>query len=263
VQKKKIVGGKKMEKQKRKLDYYALVGIKSKLWIVLLFAIFFTSGCIGPYSDCITGSGNVVSKEVTVGEFHSVDFGIDGNLYITQATPQSLRIEAEDNVLEALTVKVENGRLTIFSYRCFRTTKPVNVYVSMEEVSDLSLSGSGTIIGQSELNADTLKLSISGSGSSYLTLNVEELNTVISGSGESKVKGTAKGHTIRISGSGDLMAFDLSTERTDITVSGSGDAEVDASQELYVSIPGSGNVYYTGDAAVSLTVSGSGRVVKR
>jgi len=230
---------------------------------LLLFATLFTCGCIGPYLDCITGSGNVVSEEFTVDEFHSVGFGCSGNLYITQDATQSLRIEAEDNVLEALTVKVENGRLTISSDRCFRNTKPVNIYVSMEEVRNLSLSGSGNIIGQSELNADTLKLSISGSGSSDLTLNVEELNTVISGSGESKLKGTAKSHNIRISGSGDIMAFDLSTERTDITISGSGDAEVDASQELDVSISGSGNVYYTGNAAVSLTVSGFERVVKR
>nr|QNO43670.1 hypothetical protein FICJDHNH_00010 [Methanosarcinales archaeon ANME-2c ERB4]QNO43975.1 hypothetical protein AECFJODE_00028 [Methanosarcinales archaeon ANME-2c ERB4]QNO50627.1 hypothetical protein JEJMEHHC_00008 [Methanosarcinales archaeon ANME-2c ERB4] len=252
-----------MNKQKCKPDYSALVGIRSKFWILLLFATLFACGCIGPYSDCITGSGNVVSEEFTVDEFHSVGFGIPGNVYITQGTPQSLMIEAEDNVLEVLTAKVENGRLTISSDRCFRNIKPINVYVSMNEVRDLSNSGSGDIIGQSEINSDTLKLSISGSGSSDLTMNVEELNTVISGSGKSNLKGTAKVHNSVIRGSGDINAFDLSTERTDITISGSGNAQVDASRELDVSIFGSGNVYYTGDAALNQTVSGSGIVVKR
>ena len=128
-----------MKKQKRKPDYNALAGIKSKLWILPLFAILFTSGCIGPYSDCITGSGNVVSKDFTVDEFHSVGFGVHGNLYITQSAQQSLRIEAEDNVLELLTVNVENGRLNIYSDRCFRNIKLINIYVSMEEVRGLSV----------------------------------------------------------------------------------------------------------------------------
>ena len=252
-----------MKKQKCKPDCSAIVDIKSKFWILLLFATLFTCGCIGPYSDCITGSGNVVSEEFTVDEFHSVGFEVYGNLYVTQGAPQSLRIEAEDNVLEALTAKVENGRLTISSDRCFGNIKPINVYVSMKEVRDLSSSGYGNIIGQSEINSDTLKVSISGSGSSDLTLHVEELNTVISGSGKSNLKGTAKVHNSVISGSGDINAFDLSTERTDITISGSGNVEVDASQELDVSIFGSGNVYYTGDAALNQTVSGFGRVSKR
>ncbi len=252
-----------MKKQKRKPDYSVIVGIRSKFWILLLFTTLFTFGCIGPYSDCITGSGNVVSEEFTVDEFHSVGLGIPGNLYITQGAPQSLRIEAEDNVLEVLTAKVENGGLTISSDRCFGNIKPIDVYVSINEVRDLSSSGSGNIIGRSGINSDALKLSISGSGSSDLTLNVEELNTAISGSGKSNLKGTAKVHNSVISGSGDINAFDLSTERTDITISGSGNAQVDASRALDVSIFGSGNVYYTGDAALNQTVSGSGRVAKR
>lgn len=252
-----------MNKQKHKLHYSALVDIRSKFWILPLFAMLFTSGCIGPYSGYITGSGNVVSEEFTVDEFHSVGFGVYGNLYATQGAPQSLRIEAEDNVLELLTVKVENGRLTISSDRRFINIKPINIYVSMKEVRDLSSSGSGNIISHSEINSDTLNVSISGSGSSDLTLNVEELNTVIAGSGKSNLKGTAKVHNSVISGSGDINAFDLSTERTDITISGFGNAEVDASQTLDVSIFGSGNVYYTGDAASNQTISGSGTIVKR
>jgi hypothetical protein len=99
-------------------------------------------------------------------------------------------------------------------------------------------------------------------GFSKFLVDVEELKTVISGSGNTNLKGTAKVHNTIVSGSASVKAFELSTERTDITISGSGRAEVDASQELDVTITGSGVVYYTGDASVSQTVSGSGRVVK-
>lgn len=234
-----------------------------KLYISLFLALLLISGCIGQYSDCINGSGNVVSQEFKLDRFHSVDFGGSGNLYVTQEKQQSLRIEAEDNVLELLKVNVEDGKLSIYSERCFENIKPVNIYVSMEDVRDLAGSGSVNIIGESEINSSALRLSISGSGSMDMMLNSEELNTNIAGSGKADLKGTAKVHNSVISGSGNIKAFDLSTGRTDITVSGFGNAEVNASRKLDITISGSGNIFYTGDAAVSQRVSGSGKIAKR
>jgi hypothetical protein len=163
-----------MQKQKREPAFNALVGIGLKCWFVLLFALLFTSGCIGPYSECIAGSGNVVAEDFTVDEFHSVSFGGAGNLYVTQGAPHALRIEAEDNILELLTVKVVNGKLDIGSTRCYTNTKPVNVYVTQEEVRELAGSGSVNIIAQTELTADALEASISGSGN--LDLTVEDFD---------------------------------------------------------------------------------------
>lgn len=240
-----------------------LSGRQNTLWIVPIFALILISGCVGPFSNCITGSGNVVSKDFTVDKFHSVDFGGFGNLYVTQKAQQSMRIEAEDNILELLNVDVANGKLIISSSRCFTNIKPVNVYVSMDEVRNLAGSGSVNIIGQSDINSDALRLSISGSGSIDVTLSSEELNTEITGSGKANLKGTADVHNSIISGSGNIRAFDLSTNRTDMTISGSGNAEVDASRELDVTISGSGNVFYTGNASVTQRVSGSGKIVKR
>jgi hypothetical protein len=201
-------------------------GKQKKLWILPLFillTISFISGCIGLYSDCESGSGNVSSKEFTVDKFHSVDFG----------------------------VRIKN------------LEGPGNLYVSMEEVKDLAGSGFVNIIGQSEIITDTLGLSVTGSGSFDLILNAKELNTNIAGSGKANLKGRTTVHNSVISGSGNIKAFNLSTERTHITISGSGNAEVDASKELDVNILGNGNVFYTGDAAVNQSVSGSGKIAKR
>lgn len=234
-----------------------------KICILSLITVLFMSGCVDLYSDCIVGSGNVVSKDFTVDEFQGVDLAVHGDLYLTQDEQQTLRIEAEDNLLEILQVNVENGKLSINSEQCYTNTKPVNIYVSMKDIGDLSISGSGKIIGQTEIKADKLKLGILGSGSLDISLDAEELDTHISGSGDTKLKGSSRIHTIVIDGSGNVKAFDLSTEKTDIRIGGSGNGEVDASKELNMNILGSGNVYYSGEAKVSQSISGSGKVEKR
>jgi len=234
---------------------------RTALLLCSVIAIILVSGCVN-WSNCEMGSGDVVSEDFTVSKFHSINLGGSGNIYITQDPEQALRIEAEDNILELMTVNVANGKLNIGTRRCYTSTKPVNIYVSMEDVRDLTISGSGKMVGQTEINSDSLGLNIIGSGSYDMDIDANELNTRIDGSGKFNLRGSAKIHNGKTSGSGSILAFDLSTEKTDISIFGSGKAEVNASQELDITIEGSGSVFYTGDATVSQTISGSGRIQK-
>ena len=72
--------------------------------------------------------------------------------------------------------------------------------------------------------------------------------------------GEVEAQDIRISGSGDFRGQDLSTTSTSVVVSGSGDVDVRAEDELDVMISGSGSVRYGGDPSISKVVSGSGSV---
>ena len=66
-----------------------------------------------------------------------------------------------------------------------------------------------------------------------------------------------------ISGSGDVKATELDAAEVNVTISGSGDAQVHAEQSIVVSIAGSGDVSYSGSPAVSQAVAGWGSVRKR
>lgn len=213
-------------------------------------------------SGCIAGSGNIISENRSVNRFDSIDLRLSGNLYLTQDIHQPLRIEGDDNVLQFLVTDVADKTLIVHSDKCFRPTKDINIYVSAEKIGKLKSSGSGKIISQSQITVDTLRVEIAGTGSSDLTLNVGKLDTAVSGSGDISLNGEAKVHNSEISGSGNVKAFDLTTEKTDITVSGSGNAQVNALENLEVNILGSGLVYYKGDATVCQNISGSGRLIK-
>jgi hypothetical protein len=237
-----------------------------KIFLVgLASLIIFVSGCIsgtGQFTGpCETGSGNMISKDFEISGFTGVVLEVPATLFVTQG-PTSLRIEAENNIIELINVGIQGGRLRISSNRCFSKIQPINVHVSMEDIDSLAISGSGKVIGQNKITAEKLVLSVAGSGSYDLEVDVDEIRTDISGSGKASLRGSADSHNSVISGSGDIRAFDLITKTSSIRISGSGNGEVHASQQLDITITGSGTVLYKGNAYINQNVFGSGKVRK-
>jgi len=69
--------------------------------------------------------------------------------------------------------------------------------------------------------------------------------------------------TIDVSGSGRVELDPLPAERASVTITGSGNVVIAASQALDVHISGSGTITYHGDPAVTQDITGSGRLIKR
>ena len=72
--------------------------------------------------------------------------------------------------------------------------------------------------------------------------------------------GTADFHEITISGAGEIKAFDLKSKSLHLRISGAGDAEVYATEELKVKISGAGKVRYKGNPKVEKKISGAGSI---
>ena len=62
---------------------------------ILLVALM-GSGC---GFQMVTGSGNIVTETRNVSGFTSITLAGIGNLYLTQGAAESVRIEAEDNLI--------------------------------------------------------------------------------------------------------------------------------------------------------------------
>ena len=145
---------------------------------------------------------------------------------------------------------------------------------------ELSLNGSGDITLGS-LNVDTLSFNLNGSGSlkvdtlaarkvtlgmngsgsgTFNGLTADELEAGINGSGKYTLKGKVARQSLQTIGSGNYDAQQLQSQKTHITITGSGDSTVWATQVLDVSIFGSGTVAYQGTPKLTQQVSGSGSV---
>ncbi len=210
--------------------------------------------------------GQTATKETrNVKGFTKISYGISGNLIIKIGPQFSVVLEGEKDDLREVITDVSDGRLRIRmdNWR-FNFNEKVNAYVTLPELSGLSVSGSGRAeVLDPVKNADFLDLSVSGSGKLYLKEpEVDKIDCSISGSGDIMITGNGSADTgeISISGSGGYNAPDFEIDRLEVSVSGSGSCFCKAGDSLEARISGSGNVTYKGDPRIDARVSGSGHV---
>jgi len=211
----------------------------------------------------VRGSGNVVEEGRAVSGFTGVALAGTGELTIKGGERESLRIEAEDNLMPYLETEVRNGVLEIDVQDGvnLNPTRPVRFYLMVKELDTIVLSGSGDIEAP-DLEADRFSVNISGSGNvKMVDLSADTLNVTISGSGNLDIAGgRVEEQDITISGSGEYQAGGLNSGSVEITISGSGNATVWATESLDVRISGSGSVNYYGNPRTTFSASGSGKV---
>ena len=214
----------------------------------------------------LTGSGDVITETRAVSGFDQVVLACSGDIILTQGEEESLRIEGEDNIVAKITTEVRNGTLYLEfeeSSISFVTTKGLRFYLTMQDISKLTISGSGDI-ESAEINTTSLDIVIAGSGDVDIeTFSAKRLDVTISGSGDIDMAGEAQNQEINITGSGHYNTRHLQSQAVSITVAGSGDVTVWAEDSLDVKILGSGDIYYFGRPSVSQTILGSGDVISR
>jgi hypothetical protein len=221
-------------------------------------------GCMHLGHDCIEGTGKTNTESRNLRDFKGVDLRIAGNAEVTMGPNFEVTVQAEESLLPHVKTTIEDGTLIIDSKECFHTGKQIVVRVTLPELRNLELSGSGDIKGMNALNGDKMYIALTGSGSIDAEIAATVVRTVLAGSGDVMLRGKAKDHEIKIAGSGDVHAGEFATDNTTARISGSGNCELRAAQLLRASISGSGNVYYRGHPnKVESQVSGSGEVKAR
>jgi hypothetical protein len=236
--------------------------MRLRLFALVLVVVVLLSGCTQDSAniiretrdECVTGSGKAIKEPREVDPFTVVKMmGPHANLYVTQDGTNTVRVEAQENILDIIDTSVSDGVLTITSDACVNTPflgRGINIYVTMDDVDGLELYGSGKITGETEITSDELDLGLFGSGKVELDLNVTNLTTTLPGSGTFNLKGTAIEHDTSLIGSGKVNAYGLFTKKTSVLISGSGTAYVYVSEELRPEITGSGRINYKGSPNV-------------
>lgn len=223
------------------------------------------SGCRFGFGKRIEGNGKLQTKNYSISGFTEVNLAGNMDVYLTQGSTYSVRVEADENLFDYLEVEKDGNELEISATRGYnlRPRAGLKVFVTAPTFEAAELAGSGKIISQSKItNAKRIRINVAGSGDVQLDVNAPEVKADVAGSGSVTLNGETKEFLVDIAGSGDVRAFNLMTEVSKIDIAGSGNVEVSASRELDVDVAGSGNVLYKGDPRVKQSKMGSGGVRK-
>lgn len=209
----------------------------------------------------ISSSTYAQKQKRNVGDFTKISYSIPGTLEIVQADKVSLALDGDSDDLDRIITKVEGDRLKIYTKNNSNGLGDVKIYVSVVELSSVSVAGSGDVVVKSKLKTNELDLELSGSGNIKCEeLIASEVEINLAGSGDVYLGGIADDELdVNIAGSGDVNAVNLKTKEADVNIAGSGSVKVWATDELESNIVGSGDVNYKGNPIVNAETVGSGK----
>ncbi len=212
--------------------------------------------------NCIRGKGNITKKTREVTSFNAIEVSGAYTIILCQDSITSLNIEADENLHQFITTKVENNKLIIDSKESLCPTKHINVYINSPSFKNIDVSGAINVQSVNQLTAPEIKLDLSGASEINLNLETQKLNIGCSGAGKLQLSGKALYAKFDCSGASEINAFDLLSETLKISSSGAGKAKVNVSKHLDVDISGAGTILYKGSPTVSQEISGAGSVKK-
>ncbi|MEP7258032.1 MAG: head GIN domain-containing protein [Flavitalea sp.] len=233
------------------------------------FSIIFLSAlALISLNSCrkIVGEGPVVTESRNTSDFTGIHYSVPGQLVYEPGDVFSIKIDAQQNILNVIETYVSNHelRIKVRDNTIIRSGEDIRVTVTAPPVTALEVSGSGTIHVLQHYAPESVKLQVSGSGKILLnSLETGHVKTKISGSGQVQaLNGSATHEDISISGSGQLDFLNVMAIKAVTHTSGSGTIKLGVSDELDTHISGSGTVYYKGEPIITSSISGSGRLVK-
>ncbi|ANQ50352.1 DUF2807 domain-containing protein [Flammeovirga sp. MY04] len=232
------------------------------------------------------GEGPIISKELSISTFKKVNNSVATEILIEYGTEQSVTVDAEQNVLNALNTAVSDStwnislRTTIRDYTlkvkivtpeidAFITSGSTPVTISGPHSSngDFAITASGSsIIEVDGMNAIVGDITLEASGSTTMNLNgfdARSLSTNTSGSGTFNFNGTTNFFALLTSGSTRVNAFDMTSRVAEINSIGSTKIQLTATEEINGTLSGSAILEYKGGASVAGLTATEGAEIRK
>ena len=235
-----------------------IVAVTLVLALTLLFA-----GCVVALP--VRGNGTIVDTEITLdGSFNRVVSQGSFDVILSNQPSDSILFQVDENVLPQIDLNVRIVGETLYLSTRSQNISPTvfRFYVGVNDLTGVSLTGSGSVRSNDIINADRFEASVSGSGDIRLEVDiVNNLDVAVAGSGQIVLTGAAEHLNVAIAGSGTANLRDLSAQNAAVAVSGSGRANVYAVNSLSAAVLGSGRIHYYGNPQnLNTNISGSGRI---
>ncbi len=211
----------------------------------------------------VRGAGDLVTETRTETGFNALEINISGNVEVRTDSVFSIEVTCEENIIQYLETDVDNGVLKIDFDRNVYGVNGLKIRVSAPSWKAFEVSGSANVEVQDAISGDRLNLDVGGSGNiDVFDAIFDKTRITVSGSGNIEIDGSGTDLDCNVSGSGDIDALDFPVKTAEVTVSGSGSVRLDVSDLLDASVSGSGDIEYQGSPTVNANVSGSGKIRK-
>ncbi|WP_197088597.1 head GIN domain-containing protein [Rufibacter radiotolerans] len=226
----------------------------STLFLLLAFVGFISQA----RAQAVEGNGKFKTETRAVSTFTSLVISGGFEVELTQGTQESLKLEAEENVLPLIESTVQNGTLTIKIKKGLKSAKRLKAYVTVRDLKKLQLAGGIKLYTTNTITGSALALEFAGGINAVMALKVKDLTADFAGGTKVTFSGTADKVTLDLAGATNLKALELKTNYLTLDAAGASSAQVNVAKELTVDAAGIVTVDYKGSPKVHH--SGMGKV---
>ena len=224
-----------------------LVRITLSLLIVALFA-----------SGTNVFAGKSDKTEIrNVKNFDEIEVSTGIDLYITMGNSESVKVVADDDIIEKVKTEVRgktlhiymknNNWLNIFNWSGNKTRR---AYVTLRDLKRINASSGSDVESENTLEGETLDIEVSSGSDVKLDVIYKEISLKSSSGSDARLSGKAKTFRANASSGSDIKARELQSSVCVVNVSSGSDATVSVSDELHANASSGGDVRYYGNPTV-------------
>lgn len=213
----------------------------------------------------IPGSGKMSVETREVGAFTRVKINYPAEVVILQGETESVKIEADDNLLPQLSANVNGETLVIQNNvkgweQRVEPSKHVKLTITVRDLQGLDFASAGTVRLES-LEVENLEIELNGAGEIHIIdLQAQNLTARLDGIGSVTAGGKAEFVSVDVNGFGSFYGEKLVSAKADATINGMGSANLQVQEHLTATINGMGSVGYYGSPEVTRRMNGAGSV---
>lgn len=236
---------------------------KSKLIIPLLLITFTFTSCNLEIFGVVQGNGELASKNINLEPFSKIEVSRGIDVYIEEGNPSVATVEADENLLEIITVEVINETLLISASKNIGTNISKKVIIAASQINSIEVSSGASVSSNVPIKGETLSLDASSGANLNLSIVANEVYTVCSSGADIKVSGKANKLIADASSGSDIHAENLEALQVKASVSSGADIKVNALESLEANASSGGDISYRGNPNNKKINKGSSGAVKR
>lgn len=260
---------------------------KVLLSIVILGALLSILACIAvPFAakDSIKGSGKLTTRTIDAPEFSGIDASRAVKVIISDKTDGKITIQADDNLIDRVTVKEKNGELKIgmdpkiqhIANSDVTVTVPANGHINKLEASsaaqittavalaatEFTIDASSAAQIKAAIKADKCEIEASSASNVEAAINVKNCLITTSSAAKVKLSGKADKCTADMSSASKLAAPKLIVTDFLINTSSAASADIYCQGTLNADASSGSSIGYTGDCSANISRSSGGSASK-
>lgn len=230
-----------------------------KKWGILILVVVLMGAC-----RYRTGSGNIISDNRNLAAFKGVKASSGFEVEIKTGMPQTVMVEADDNLMKYIITEVDNGMLRIgIRDNTSLHDAHLKVFVTAPEINKVLASSAAEITVKNWLRSTgKISLDASSGGKIVTDLDAPEVDAEASSGSTLKLKGQTMNLKAKASSGGSIKAPGLLSENATANSSSGSSINLHASVSLKASASSGATIRYRGAANVSKEESSGGSVEK-